>query len=109
MDEILKSYSVFRTTICLRLETSPAQRCTGITLVAITPGLWETVGMEPSIRKLVFHKSQQFTEWACTVCEWAQRIPIKFGGDLPQNIETDFANHECAKYPRKLPTTRYAN
>jgi len=35
--------------------------------------------MEPTTRKLVFHKSQQFTGWACTVCEWAQPIPIKFG------------------------------
>lgn len=65
--------------------------------------------MEPTTRKLVFHKSQQFTGWACTVCEWAQPISIKFGGDLPRSIETDFANHKCAKYPRKLPTTPYTN
>ena len=63
--------------------------------------------MEPTTRKLVFHKSSQFTGWTCTVCEWAQPIPrlVKSGSDLPGNIETDFANDECAKYPRKLPTT----
>jgi hypothetical protein len=59
--------------------------------------------MQPTTRKFVFHKSQQFTGWACTVCEWAQPIPrVKFGGDVPGNIETDFANHKYAKYPRKL-------
>ena len=31
--------------------------------------------MEPTTRKLVFHKSSQFTGWTCTVCEWAQPIP----------------------------------
>ena len=36
-------------------------------------------------------------------------IPIKFGGDLSLSIETDFANHKCTKYPRKLPATPYTN
>jgi hypothetical protein len=62
--------------------------------------------MEPTTRKLVFRKSPQFTGWACTVCGWAQPIPrlVQSGGDLPENIETDFANHECATHPRKPPT-----
>jgi hypothetical protein len=78
-----------------------------VTLVAIRSGLWETVRMEPTARKLVFHKSRQFTGWTCTVCGWAQPIPrlVQSGGDLPENIETDFANHECAKYPRKPRAT----
>lgn len=68
--------------------------------LAIGSGLWETVAMT-SARKLEFHKSAQFTGWACTACGWAKPIPrlVESGGNLPKDIETDFANHDCAKHP----------
>jgi len=67
--------------------------------------------MEPITRKLVFRKNTQFTGWACTFCGWAQPHPrlVQSGSDLPRSIETDFANHDCAKYPHELPTTPYTN
>jgi hypothetical protein len=59
--------------------------------------------MEPTTRKLEFHKSSQFTGWACTMCGWAQPLACEAESarDLPGNVETDFANHDCAKFPSK--------
>jgi hypothetical protein len=58
--------------------------------------------MASTTRKLVFHKSVQFTGWSCTACGWAKPIPrlVEPEGITPKDIETDFANHDCAKYPR---------
>ena len=54
-------------------------------------------------RKLGFQKNPRFTGWACTACGWAKPIPriVESEGKPPKDIETDFANHECDKYPRK--------
>jgi len=67
--------------------------------------------MQPTARKLEFHKSSQFTGWACTMCGWAQPLARKAESarDLPSNVETGFANHECAKFPRNAPTPPYTN
>jgi hypothetical protein len=74
------------------------------TWIAIRSSLWETVHMEPTTRKLIFHKSPQFTGWACSVCGWSHPIPGKV-----ESIETDFANHDCAQHPRKPPTMPRTN
>jgi hypothetical protein len=54
-------------------------------------------------RKLVFQKSDKCTGWACTACGWAKPLPrlVESEGNPPNDIETDFANHDCGKYPRK--------
>jgi len=71
--------------------------------LVIDSGLWETVVVGPTSRKLVFQKNPRFTGWACTACGWAKPIPriVESEGKPPNDIETDFANHECDKYPRK--------
>ena len=66
--------------------------------------------MESATRKLVFQKSPHFTGFTCTTCDWTQPVPrmVSPEGDvLPKSIETDFANHDCAKYPRKPPLTTH--
>jgi hypothetical protein len=63
--------------------------------------------MDSTTRKLVFHKSAQFTGWACARCGWARPIPaeLRSGDNLAGNIETDFANLACGEYSRK-PTSK---
>ena len=56
---------------------------------------------------MIFHKRPEFTGWACTACGWAQPLPRmvpSVGDDLARSIETDFANHDCARHPRKFAT-----
>jgi|HubBroStandDraft_6_1064221.scaffolds.fasta_scaffold147692_2 hypothetical protein len=62
-----------------------------------------TVVMASTSRRLGFQKNPRFTGWACTACGWAKPIPriVESEGKPPKDIETDFANHECDKYPRK--------
>ena len=60
--------------------------------------LWETLGMASSPRKLEFHKNAEFTGWSCTACGWVQPLPRI----VQEDIETEFASHECSKYPRPL-------
>jgi hypothetical protein len=59
--------------------------------------------MASTNRKLIFQKNPRFTGWACTACGWAKRIPriLESEGEPRRDIETDFANHDCAKHPRK--------
>jgi len=59
--------------------------------------------MTSTTRKLVFQKNVKFTGWACTACGWAKPLPrmVESEGDLPKDIETEFANHDCAKHPRE--------
>ena len=65
------------------------------------------LGMESAIRKLTFQKSPYFTGFTCSACDWTQPIPrtVDSEEDLPKSIETDFANHNCARYLRKPPAT----
>ena len=67
--------------------------------------------MQPTARKLEFHKSSQFTGWVCTMCRWAQPLARKAESarDLPSNVETEFANHECAEFRRNAPAPPYTN
>ena len=65
--------------------------------------VWKLVFMASTTRKLVFQKNPRFTGWACTACGWAKPIPrvVESDGEPPRDIETDFANHDCAKHPRQ--------
>jgi len=52
---------------------------------------------------MVFRKTETFTGWACTGCGWAKPLPriVEPEGNPPKDIESDFANHDCAKHPRE--------
>ena len=58
-------------------------------------------------RKLTFQKSLHFTGFTCSACDWTQPTPrtVESQGDPANSIETDFANHNCARYLRKPPAT----
>jgi len=60
--------------------------------------------MATPVRKLVFRKDPKFTGFACTACGWAKPIPRM--DEARSHIESDFANHDCSKYPFKREDSR---
>jgi len=67
--------------------------------------------MQPTARKLEFHKSSQFTGVGLHYVQLGSALTRKAESarDLPSNVETGFPNHGCAKFPRNAPSPPYTN
>jgi hypothetical protein len=63
--------------------------------------VWKLAFMASTNRKLVFQKNLDLQDGPAQPDGWAKPIPriVEYEEEPRRDIETDVANHDCAKHP----------